>query len=126
MNNLSIVFATHTGSVHFIEPSDALSYLRDHAQNMGDHLYIMGDEKETFDPFCLFAFRFSFKNLFAFENWIKRAASIAESTPEIQVHVHPVANGLSNLYHDMLSKECNSLKRLHYHVNEQGFADILE
>ena len=58
MNNLSIVLATRSGVIHFINLANVLAYLNNNTQNMETSLYVMGDEKEIFDPFFLFSFQF--------------------------------------------------------------------
>ena len=63
MNNLSIVLATRSGVIHFINLANVLAYLNNNTQNMETSLYVMGDEKEIFDPFFLFSFQFSPKNV---------------------------------------------------------------
>ena len=85
MNNLSIVLATRSGVIHFINLANVLAYLNNNTQNMETSLYVMGDEKEIFDPFFLFSFQFSPKNSVHFTDWLELATDIAASTPEMQV-----------------------------------------
>ena len=73
MNNLSIVLATRSGVIHFINLANVLAYLNNNAQNMETSLYVMGDEKELFDPFFLFSFQFSPKNSVHFKDWLELA-----------------------------------------------------
>lgn len=126
MNNLSIFLATRSGVIHFIDLANALAYLNKNAQNMENSLYVMGDEKEIFDPFFLFSFQFDPKKSAQFEEWLRLATDIASSTPEMQVHIHPAATSLSEKYSSMLAEGYRSSIRLRYSINEKGFAEILK
>ena len=121
MNNLSIVLATRSGVIHFIDLANALAYLNNNLQNLETSLYVMGDEKELFDPFFLFSFHSAH-----FKDWIRLATDIASSTPEMQVHIHPAATSLSERYSSMLAEGYRSSTRLPYSINEKGFAEILK
>ena len=118
MNNLSIVLATRSGVIHFIDLANTLAYLNNNAQNMETSLYVMGDEKELFDPFFLFSFQFSPKNSVHFKDWLELATDIAASTP--------AATSLSERYSSMLAEGYRSPTRLPYSINEKGFAEILK
>ena len=126
MNNLSIVLATRSGVIHFINLANVLAYLNNNTQNMETSLYVMGDEKEIFDPFFLFSFQFSPKNSVHFKDWLELATDIAASTPEMQVHIYPAATSLSERYSSMLAEGYRSPTRLPYSINEKGFAEILK
>lgn len=126
MNNLSIVLATRSGVIHFTDLANTLAYLNNNAQNMETSLYVMGDEKELFDPFFLFSFQFSQKSSVHFKDWLELATDIAASTPEMQVHIHPAATSLSERYSSMLVEGYRSPTRLPYSINEKGFAEILK
>ena len=126
MNNLSIVLATRSGVIHFTDLANTLAYLNNNAQNMETSLYVMGDEKELFDPFFLFSFQFSPKNSVHFKDWLELATDIAASTPEMQVRIHPAATNLSERYSYMLAEGYRSPTRLPYSINEKGFAEILK
>ena len=104
MNNLSIVLATRSGVIHFTDLANTLAYLNNNAQNMETSLYVMGDEKELFDPFFLFSFQFFPKNSVHFKDWLELATDIAASTPEMQMHIYPAATSLSERYSSMLAE----------------------
>ena len=70
MNNLSIVLATRSGVIHFIDLANTLAYLNNNAQNMETSLYVMGDEKELFDHFFMFYFKYSKKNSVNIKYWL--------------------------------------------------------
>lgn len=124
MNNLSISLSTRSGIMTFNDLAEALLYLSDSAQNMENTLYIMGDEKELFDPFSIFSFLFTPKHAVNFKDWLKLATDIAASTPETQVHILPAATNLSEIRPGMLAEGYRSKLRLPYLVNEKGFAYI--
>lgn len=126
MNNLSIVLATRSGVIHFIDLANALAYLNNNLQNLETSLYVMGDEKELFDPFFLFSFQFTPKNSAHFEDWLRLATDIASSTPEMQVHIHPAATSLSEKYSSLFVEGYRSSTRLPYSINEKGFAELLK
>ena len=126
MNNLSIVLATRSGVIHFTDLANVLAYINNSTQNMETSLYVMGDEKELFDPFFLFSFQFSPKNSVHFKDWLELATDIASSTPEMQVHIYPAATSLSERYSSMLAEGYRSPTRLPYSINEKGFAEILK
>ena len=126
MNNHASVLATRAGVIHFIELANTLAYLNNNAQNIEPSLYVMGDEKELFDPFFLFSFQFSPKNSVHFKDWLELATDIAASTPEMQVHIYPAATSLSERYSSMLTEGYRSPTRLPYSINEKGFAEILK
>ena len=126
MNNLSIVLATRSGVIHFTDLANALAYLNNNAQNMETSLYVMGDEKELFDPFFLFSFQFSPKNSVHFKDWLELATDIAASTPEMQVHIYPAATSLSERHSSLSVEGYRSPTRLPYSINEKGFAEILK
>ena len=126
MNNLSIVLATRSGVIHFTDLANVLAYINNSTQNMETSLYVMGDEKELFDPFFLFSFQFSPKNSVHFKDWLELAKDIASSTPEMQVHIHPAATSLSERHFSLSVEGYRSPTRLPYSINEKGFAEILK
>ena len=126
MNNLSIVLATRSGVIHFTDLANTLAYLNNNAQNMETSLYVMGAEKELFEPSFRFSFQFAPKNSAHFKDWLELATDIAASTPEMQVYIHPAATSLSERYSSMLAEGYRSPTRLPYSINEKGFAEILK
>ena len=125
MDNLSISLSTHSGIITFIDLAEALSYLNDNTQNMENTLYVMGNEKEIFDPFSIFSFQFIPKHSVHFKDWLKLATDIAASTPEIQVHILPATSILSEICSGILAEGYRSQMKLPYFVNEKGFADAI-
>lgn len=125
MDNLSISLSAHSGIITFIDLAEALSYLNDNAQNMETTLYVMGTEKEIFDPFSIFSFQFIPKYSVHFKDWLKLATDIAASTPETQVHILPATSRLSEMCSGILAEGYRSQMKLSYFVNEKGFADVI-
>lgn len=125
MDNLSISLSAHSGIITFIDLAEALSYLNVNTQNMETTLYVMGNEKEIFDPFSIFSFQFIPKQSVHFKDWLKLATDIAASTPETQVHILPATSRLSEMCSAILAEGYRSQMKLSYFVNEKGFADVI-